>query len=157
MHLYLRFPCYRSKSWRRLLSFLCRRRISGRCLWMPLPKSDVEAFAVCLLRAIKGQERDSSSAAAQQRFERFWGNVKRQASLLGRRELLGGVDAGNGKGGKNAGIPLHYGGIVLIGSHVKDNAAAGGIEGFRCPRRVSGVQSGRLSAGGRPCRGKGTG
>lgn len=75
----------------------------------------MEAFAVCLLRAIKaGKEFIIRSAAA---VPKVLGNVS-DRPLLGRRELLGGTDAGMEKGEKCGDIS-NYGGIVLIGSHVK--------------------------------------
>lgn len=80
-----------------------------------IAQSDVEAFAICLLRAIKaGKEFIIRSAAA---VPKVLGNVS-DRPLLGRRELLGGTDAGMEKGEK-CGDTSNYGGIVLIGSHVK--------------------------------------
>lgn len=76
-----------------------------------IAQSDVEAFAVCLLRAMKaGKEFIIRSAAA---VPKALGNVE-DKPLLGREELLGGTDLGAPDAGAAS-----YGGIVLIGSHVK--------------------------------------
>ena len=71
-------------------------------------QSDVETFAICLLRAIKaGKEFLIRSAAA---LPKVLGNIS-DRPLLDRQELLG-AEADEAAG-------ENYGGIVLIGSHVK--------------------------------------
>lgn len=71
-------------------------------------QSDVETFALCLIRAIKaGKEFLIRSAAA---LPKVLGNNS-DRPLLGREELLGEDAAEGGKTG--------YGGLVLIGSHVE--------------------------------------
>lgn len=73
-------------------------------------ESDAEAFAVCLLRALgAGKEFLIRSAAA---LPKVLGNISSRP-LLGREELLG---PGEERQDRDEG---GYGGIVLIGSHVK--------------------------------------
>ncbi len=101
-----------------------------------IDQSDVETFAVCLLRAMKaGKEFIIRSAAA---VPKVLGNVP-DRPLLSRQELLRGngeiaetgcgeadgtigVEDGNSEGnqGEEAG---GYGGLVLVGSHVKKTTA----------------------------------
>ncbi len=75
-----------------------------------IAESDIEMFATCLLRAVKaGKEFIIRSAAA---VPKVLGNVSSRP-LLSRKELLGGAEGGQ------PGDARSYGGIVLVGSHVK--------------------------------------
>lgn len=81
-----------------------------------IDQSDVETFAICLLRALKaGKEFLIRSAAA---VPKVLGNVP-DRPLLTREELTGGCNTGEGAENAGAAGEDAYGGIVLIGSHVK--------------------------------------
>ncbi len=92
-------------------------------------QSDVETFAICLLRAIKaGKEFLIRSAAA---LPKVLGNIS-DRPLLDRQELLG-AEADEAAG-------ENYGGIVLIGSHVKKTTLQ--LEELKKdprPRRIPGI------------------
>ena len=88
-------------------------------------ESDVEVFATCLLRAMKAGKRFLIRCAAA--VPKVLGNVS-TIPLLTREELLGDAESavcGGGQGvesavcGEERRDDSRYGGIVLVGSHVK--------------------------------------
>lgn len=90
-----------------------------------LAESDVEVFATCLLRAMKAGKRFLIRCAAA--VPKVLGNVS-TIPLLTREELLGDAESavcGGGQGvesavcGEERRDDSRYGGIVLVGSHVK--------------------------------------
>lgn len=116
------FPCCGLRSWRKSRSF-CRRRISVPFWWMRRPGSDVETFAICLLRAIKaGKEFLIQCGQAQ-------GDRKHKRQAAVRQAGSCWVQKRMRRQGKIRRI-------VLIGSHVKNNPAAGRIEKDPRPRRI---------------------
>lgn len=79
-----------------------------------IAESDVEVFATCLLRAMKAGKRFLIRCAAA--VPKVLGNVS-TIPLLTREELLG--DAESAVCGEERRDNSRYGGIVLVGSHVK--------------------------------------
>lgn len=86
-----------------------------------IAESDVEVFAACLLKAMKAGKRFLIRSAAA--VPKVLGNVS-TVPLLTREELLGeggkAMNAAPGRSSETAEDSNHgYGGIVLVGSHVK--------------------------------------
>ncbi len=114
--IHITMPYLRGKKYEEITSMLMAAEDFCPICVDAIAESDVEAFAICLLRAIKaGKEFVIRSAAAM---PRVLGNVGSRP-LLTRQELLGGAGE-DACQGENAQM---YGGLVLAGSHVKKTTA----------------------------------
>ncbi len=100
----------RSPSWESITELLMKAEHFQPILVDAIDSCDVEAFAVCLLRAIRRGKEFLIRGAAE--LPRVLGNISHRP-LLTREELLGDGE------GEATGAHSVYGGIVLIGSHVR--------------------------------------
>lgn len=102
--IYITLPLLRSQAYEEITNLLMQAEDFQPVMVDAIAECDVEVFAVCLLRAMKaGKEYLIRSAATM---PKVLGNVSSRP-LLSREELLAESDIEG------------YGGIVLIGSHVK--------------------------------------
>ena len=82
-----------------------------------IAESDVEVFATCLLRAMKAGKRFLIRSAAA--VPKVLGNVNKIPLLTREKLLEEGRETENAESGQSLADTQAYGGIVLVGSHVK--------------------------------------